>query len=60
MEIQIPIEELRKRKLFIATPMYGGQCAGMFTKSVADLSADRKSTRLNSSHIPLSRMPSSA
>ena len=39
MEIQIPIEELRKRKLFIATPMYGGQCAGMFTKSVADLSA---------------------
>ena len=39
MEIQIPIEELRKRKLFIATPMYGGQCAGMFTRSVADLSA---------------------
>ena len=39
MEIQIPIEELRKRKLFIATPMYGGQCAGMFTKSVSDLSA---------------------
>ena len=25
-----------------------------------DLDADRKSTRLNSSHIPLSRMPSSA
>ena len=25
-----------------------------------DLSKDRKSTRLNSSHIPLSRMPSSA
>ena len=25
-----------------------------------DKSADRKSTRLNSSHIPLSRMPSSA
>lgn len=39
MEIQIPIEELRKRKLFLATPMYGGQCAGMFAKSVADLSA---------------------
>ena len=30
---------------------YGG-CAGNI--------ADRKSTRLNSSHIPLSRMPSSA
>jgi len=39
MEIQIPIEKLRDRKLFIATPMYGGQCAGMFTRSIADLSA---------------------
>ena len=28
--------------------------------STADTVADRKSTRLNSSHIPLSRMPSSA
>ena len=28
--------------------------------SVVGLSRDRKSTRLNSSHIPLSRMPSSA
>ena len=39
MEIQIPIEKLRERKLFVATPMYGGQCAGMFSKSIADLSA---------------------
>ena len=39
MELQIPIEKLRERKLFIATPMYGGQCAGMFAKSVSDLSA---------------------
>lgn len=39
MEIQIPIEKLRSRKLFLATPMYGGQCAGMFARSVADLSA---------------------
>ena len=39
MEIQIPIEKLRERKLFIATPMYGGQCAGMFTRSMTDLSA---------------------
>lgn len=38
-ELKVPIEELRKRKLFLATPMYGGQCAGMFTRSVADLSA---------------------
>jgi hypothetical protein len=39
MEIKIDIEELKKRKLFVATPMYGGMCAGMFTKSCADLSA---------------------
>lgn len=38
-EISVPIEELRKRGLFISTPMYGGQCAGMFTRSIADLSA---------------------
>jgi hypothetical protein len=39
MEISISIEELRKRKLFLAAPMYGGQCAGMFAKSVADLTS---------------------
>lgn len=39
MEINVPIEELRKRKLMVCTPMYGGQCAGMFARSVADLSA---------------------
>jgi len=39
MEININLDELRKRKLFVATPMYGGQCAGMFARSVADLSA---------------------
>jgi hypothetical protein len=39
IEINVPIEKLRERKLFIAAPMYGGQCAGMFTRSIADLSA---------------------
>jgi len=39
MQIEISIDELRKKKLFLATPMYGGQCAGMFTRSIADLSA---------------------
>ena len=39
MEINIPLEELRKRKLFLATPMYGGACAGMFARSIADLAA---------------------
>jgi hypothetical protein len=39
ISINVPIETLRKRKLMVATPMYGGQCAGMFTRSIADLSA---------------------
>lgn len=37
MEIKVSVEELRKRKLFVATPMYGGMCAGMYTRSIADL-----------------------
>jgi len=39
MEIKISLEELQKRKLFVATPMYGGNCAGMYARSIADLSA---------------------
>lgn len=39
IEINVPIEKLRERKLFIAAPMYGGQCQGMFARSIADLSA---------------------
>jgi hypothetical protein len=39
MEIKIDIERLRERKLMVCTPMYGGNCAGMFARSVADLSA---------------------
>ena len=39
MEIKIELGELRKRGLFLATPMYGGNATGMFSKSVADLSA---------------------
>lgn len=38
MEIKISAEELRKRRIFVATPAYGGQTAGIYTKSVADLS----------------------
>ena len=37
MEIQVEVSELKKRKVFVATPMYGGQCHGMYTKSTADL-----------------------
>lgn len=38
-EIKVPIGELQKKKLFVATPMYGGACAGMYARSVADLAA---------------------
>lgn len=37
MEVKITTDELRKRKIFVATPMYGGQCHGMYTKSSLDL-----------------------
>tara|TARA_R110000772_G_scaffold2311_7_gene8002 strand:- start:1825 stop:2805 length:981 start_codon:yes stop_codon:yes gene_type:complete len=39
VELKVQIEEVRKKKLFIGLPMYGGQCAGMFCKSTNDLSA---------------------
>jgi len=38
-EVSVSIEELRKRKIFIATPMYGGVCGGQYCKSTADLSS---------------------
>lgn len=38
VEISISGEELKKRKIMVATPMYGGQCAGIFTKSCTELS----------------------
>lgn len=38
-EIKVPVSDLQKKKLFIATPMYGGACAGMYARSIADLSA---------------------
>jgi hypothetical protein len=37
LEVTVDIETLRKRKLFVATPMYGGMCNGMYTKSSVDL-----------------------
>lgn len=34
----IQISDLQKHRLFIATPMYGGNCHGFFTKAATDLS----------------------
>ena len=39
VEIKINSDELRKRKIMVATPMYGGQCAGIYTKACTDLAA---------------------
>jgi len=39
MEIQVKIDELRKNKLFVATPMYGGMANGLYVKSSLDLQA---------------------
>ena len=36
-QFQISIEELRKHKIFIGTPMYGAQCSGIYTKACTDL-----------------------
>lgn len=36
-ELQIDIVDLQKRKLMIATPMYGGQCYGNYTNSLNQL-----------------------
>ena len=37
MEIKVNVEELKKNKLFIATPMYGGMAHGLYIKSALDL-----------------------
>jgi hypothetical protein len=37
MQLQIKVEDLRKTKLFVATPMYGGQNVGMYMKACLDL-----------------------
>lgn len=39
MEIKISTDDLRKKKLFIATPMYGGMGLGLYTKACLDLQA---------------------
>lgn len=37
MELQIRIEDLRKNKLMVCTPMYGGNCNGLYMKACLDL-----------------------
>jgi len=37
VHIEVKSSDLQKIKLFVATPMYGGQCAGMYSKAAIDL-----------------------
>jgi hypothetical protein len=37
MQLEIPIEELRQRKLFVAMPCYGGMMCGTTARSLIDL-----------------------
>ena len=37
MQFEMNIEQLRGKKIFLATPMYGGVCHGAYTKALADL-----------------------
>ncbi len=39
IELKIDTNLLRKNKIFLATPMYGGMCTGMYARSLADLTA---------------------
>lgn len=39
MELSIKVEDLRKAKLFVATPMYGGMNCGLYMKACLDLQA---------------------
>ena len=39
MKLEVSMEEMRQKKIFIGTPMYGGQCHGMNSKACIDLQA---------------------
>ena len=61
------VEEIIKARIVFDAPDIGGALGGIAGGGAnagigggLAKASDRKSTRLNSSHIPLSRMPSSA
>lgn len=39
MEFKVPTEEMQKRHLFVAVPMYGGMCNGVTARSLVELQA---------------------
>jgi hypothetical protein len=36
-QMKVDIAQLRRKSIFLAVPMYGGQCSGIFARSLADL-----------------------
>ena len=62
LEVSVPkiTEKLKKAGLGSPYRMLKNSEKALVAPKPAPVAADRKSTRLNSSHIPLSRMPSSA
>jgi hypothetical protein len=39
MKLEVTVEHLRQFSIFVATPMYGGNCTGLFCKSTNELAA---------------------
>jgi hypothetical protein len=39
MKLEISMDDLKKKKIFVGTPMYGGMATGMYVKSCLDLQA---------------------
>jgi hypothetical protein len=39
MRLEVSTDELRKYSIFLAAPMFGGMCHGLYAKSIADLNA---------------------
>lgn len=38
-QIQIDVNKIRPMRIFVGTPMYGGQCAGVYTRSCLDFAS---------------------
>ncbi len=50
MEFKVNLDSLRAKKLFVATPMYGGQCTGQFCSSFVGLAGRVKDLGLHMQH----------
>lgn len=51
MNFSIDLAKIRKKKLFIATPMYGGQCTGQYCSSLVKLAGRIKEFQFHMEHF---------